>query len=214
MKYIKKQESVSLVVLGSFKPIYIHAKWMYERGIINKGEWERHNNDLIMPNISRFTIDDVLEIVCDEKRLQIKSTDISLSNRIAKLGKDIIDIADIDNVNSLGINADIIFTFTNSDDAYNFGRYFVSLDAWTEVLNEPRVLSFSITEQIKPQEGEALRSISVHSVGEENNLPIVNMSINNHFNVSEKELLYNILVNTEDFHINFRDLYDKLINYI
>lgn len=212
MQFIKKQESISLVILGSYNPIYIHAKWMYERGIINKGEWDSHNNDVILPNISRFIIDDVIEFLCDQNRLQIKSLDISHSNRIAKMGNDIINLIKIDNLNALGINADMTFTFQNKDDAYNFGKHFVVLDAWADILKEPRVLGFSIVEQIQPQEGEAIRTIMVQSLGEDNGLPIVNISINNHYNTANKEQIFKFTDKIEKIHSDFRTMYNSLIN--
>lgn len=214
MEFKKKQESISLVVLGSYNPIYIHAKWMYERGIINKSEWDNHKNDVILPHISRFTINDVIEFVCDQNRLQIQSLDISHSIRIAKMGSDIINLINIEKLNALGINADMTFTFLNKDDAYNFGKHFIVLGAWTDILQEPRALGFSIVEQIKPHEGKAIRTIMVQSVGEDNGLPIVNISINNHYNTSNKEQLFIIMDTIEKIHSDFRTMYNSLINKV
>ena len=40
MKYIKRGESISLVVLCNVTPIFIHLKWMNEREIITAQEYD------------------------------------------------------------------------------------------------------------------------------------------------------------------------------
>ena len=220
MKYIKQDESISIVVVGKFYPIYIHAKWMYDFGIITESEFSEidKNSTTIQNDISKFYINKLFEFSCFPNRIQVITHDITLSSRIIRLIKDILTINKADEFTAVGINADMDFTFFNDEDSYNFGKYFTKLDIWDEYLNAPRVLSMSFTDHVPSIEeacyGNPKRTLLIKSIGENKGIPVVQIVCNNHFNASKSEDINKILDEAENYYANFRTTYNRLINNI
>ena len=220
MNYNKQKESISIVIVGKFNPIYIHAKWMCDFGIITESEMSEivENSITIQNDISKFYVNKLFEFSCFPNRIQVITHDIALSFRIVKLIKDILIVSKTDEFTAVGINADMDFTFYNVEDSYNFGKYFTKLDIWDDYLNEPRVLSMSFTDHTPTIEksccGNPKRTIVIKSIGENKGIPIVQIVCNNHFNSNKSEDINKILDEAEGYYANFRVTYDRLINNI
>ena len=220
MKYIKQDESISIVVVGKFIPIYIHAKWMYDFGIITESEFSEIKKDsiTIQNDLSKFYINKLFEFSCLPNRIQVITHDIGLSSRIVRLIKDILTINKTDEFTAVGINADMDFTFLNVEDSYNFGKYFSKLDVWNDYLNAPRVLNMSFTDHTPSIEeacyGNPKKTIVIKSIGQNKNIPIVQIVCNNHFNAKRSEDIYKILDEADIFYTSFRTLYNQLIDNI
>lgn len=220
MDYIKKQDTISIVLVGTFEPIYFHGNWMYDKGIINIDEWNRYKknqNTLILPAASKFNID-CFEFICDQHRLQIMTEDISASERIIDMLRNIILSLPSFQISAIGINSEMIMGFTSAEDGYKFGTYFVNLNVWNGILNEPLVQQFAIEEKKDANNQIAKRTITIKSSGgekiDEEKRPLVSISINNHFTATSEEEIISILNNAENLYTDFRDIYNRLIKNI
>lgn len=142
MEYQKRAESISLVVLCNIEPIFIHIKWMNERGIITGQELEETVNKkfTLSESQSVFAIGKDISVYCDRGRFQIESSDITAYQRIMDICRETLKLNRPSAFAAVGINAYMDFDFRD----VNGFRYQVSgFNYDREPLtfyNEPKVL--------------------------------------------------------------------------
>lgn len=209
MNYNKQKESISLVIVGQFEPIYLHAKWMYDKGLLTQNEQARLSisDKIISPKLSRFIVEDCFDFLCNENRIQLQSADISYAARLSKLAKNILSVLSYDNINAIGVNADMDFCFLNDDDQYNFGKHFVNLNAWDGILDNARAINFTITEQIDTEQGRPKRTLLITTKAENNPQTIIQIAINNHYSVTSLDDINSAIDLLDKKSQEFRELY-------
>ena len=82
MNVIKRNENVSIVVVGNFDPTKLTPKWLYELNIITADEWNGQERNLLVSNpITKFKFGEI-EFLSQPNRIQLISNDISESNEL------------------------------------------------------------------------------------------------------------------------------------
>lgn len=219
MEYIKKGESVSIVVLGKLEPIYIHRRWMMERNIITGQEYEDSKNKptILNDSISAFSIGNDKKVYCDRDRFQIECADPTAAQRIADICDEALKLYKPEQLKAIGINATLDFTFHSSEDSFRFGNNFVPLEQWKQLMPDPRVGSFSVQDNIEnPSSVTPRRAINIASVGQDkrSRLPVVKISMNNHFIIDKLDEIGPVLSKVPERYDQFKEWCDHLFNVI
>lgn len=190
MEYQKRGESISMVVLCNTEPIFIHLKWMSERGIITGQELEASTGKPFSLNEGQsvFMIGSDINVYCDRSRFQIESADSTAFQRISDICKETLKLNKPRAFAAVGINSYMDFTFNSMDDAIRFGDTFVPLNQWEDIIPNPRVGSFTIQEHLEtPDKDHPRRALNIQSLGadKKSRLPLVRISVNNHYPIKD-----------------------------
>lgn len=215
MEYIKRKESISIVVLCNALPVFIHLRWLNERGIITGQEFANSANKGFQLNENRsvFQIGEDFNVYCDRGRFQIESFDITAYQRIIDICKETLRLNLPSAFAAVGINAYMDFTFNNTDDALRFGNTFVPLDQWNDIIPNPRVSHFTIQENLaNPTICHPRRALNVQSLGADSKtqLPLVRISTNNHHPINSIDEMEDVLVKAESYYNQFGDWCTRL----
>lgn len=184
MKVNYLQNSISCVVLGKFEPTMLSLDWLKKTTILPSDLDGK--TEILFQAISKFRAG-VFEFICQQDRIQISTSDKSRSLQMYDIVSNILKALPDVQVSAVGINGEIQFSFQTLKDSYLFGKYFMNLDAFNETADKPLVRSFTIEGKLKLSGNmEAKRSYMISSIPAELNtsdIPVVSVSVNNHFPV-------------------------------
>ncbi len=217
MDYIKRKEGISLVVLCNTEPVYIHNRWMKERGIITAKEYEdaKAKPKALNDGLSAFTIGSDISVFCDKNRFQIECADITAAQRIIDICRETLKINQPKVFAAVGVNADMDFTFRNQDDAVRFGDTFVPLERWGKYVPEARVGAFTIQgNNMNPTLTKPRKAINIQSVGmdDKTKQPLVRISVNNHYPVKDFDEMTKVLEKAKSKYDEFIAIYEDIFN--
>lgn len=217
MDFLKRKECISLVVLCDTEPVFIHSRWMKERNIITSQEYKNSKlqQKVLTDKISAFTIGEDMSVLCDKGRFQIECADITAAKRIIDICRETLNLNQPAAYGAVGVNADMVFTFFNQEDAIRFGNTFVPLERWGKYIPEARVGAFTIQENnLNPSVRHPRKSINIQSVGmdDKTKQPLVKISINNHYPIKDFDEMVEVLVEAQGKYNEFRSIYEKLFN--
>lgn len=163
MKVNKLGNVVCLVVTGDFNPELITAQRAAEYDILSKEECGQLETRRLDASLSVFTISSNIEVLCSKERLQVLGTG-DVSNRVPDLTKQLVISAGISEVDSVGVNAFVDFTFDKPEDGHQFGNFFIPLSFWQDYLRDGRVLEFTIAENSMKDYPDSTNSITIKSI--------------------------------------------------
>ena len=211
MEYIKRGESISLVVLCNISPIFIHLKWMNEREIITAQEYETAKGRpfSLGPDASAFQIGDDKKVFCNQERFQIESSDITDSKRIIEICLNTLRLSEPKGYAAVGVNAQMDFTFLTEADAIRFGNTFVPLETWEDLIPSPRVGSFNIQEHLpNPTIDHPRKAINIQSIGEDKQtkLPLVRIGVNYHHPINNFDNVEKVLERAAELYAKFGEI--------
>lgn len=215
MEYQKQGESISLVVLCKVEPIFIHIKWMNERGIITGQEMEEsvNQNFTLSEKLSVFNIGKTISIYCDKGRFQIECADITAYQRIMDICRETLKMNRPSDFTAVGINAYMDFTFNNAEDALRFGDTFVPLEQWNDIIPNARTSNFTIQENLEtPTITHPRRAINVQSLGADKKtlLPVCRIGVNNHYPITSIDEMEEVIKNAPAKYEEFRGWCERL----
>ncbi len=220
-----RENNIGIVVRGNFQELKPTPKLLLNKGVITQEEFDGQDEDcIIAPSEMKYTLGS-LSFVGDPTRIQVTSNDISLSGRISRLVSDILMLAGEKplELKSVGINAGVLFTFNNLDDALMFGKHYGMLDSASPFMSEPRLRSVTYEDNVKANATEqkviiklsALEVVKVNvregveTKDAPDDVPLCTLDINNHFPVTNREEAIGVIQKAEALHVEFREKYDK-----
>lgn len=214
-------DSIAIVIVCQKHLPIITGDWLKVHNIITDDEWEYFNKNrakaLILPNYSRLSTGN-LNMDCNEKRFQIMANDIALIDRMRDITASFIAVMEGIEVRAIGINAVKRISFWKADDGYSFGKHFMNLDSFNVFMREPKVRTFTIEDQGEIESGNPKKTITISSVASlkqgEENVPVVDISINNHFQVFSQTEVQEILIKANSTLNEFREQCQKLWEYV
>jgi hypothetical protein len=218
-----RENNIGIVVRGDFSSLKPTPKWLLTKGLLTQVEFiDQGEDSVITPNEIKFEIGSI-NFVCDPTRIQMVTTDISLSGKLLRMASDIVTLAGDVELRSVGINAGVLFTFTNLEDTLKFGYHFGMLDNLKPFMKDPRLRSVVFEDNIKANAETpkvtiklaSLETITVElpqkdgKVEKKDNIPLCALEINNHFAITNKEEALSVLQKAEVYHADFREFYKK-----
>lgn len=217
MDYIKRKEGISLVVLCKTDPVYIHNRWMKERGIITAQEYDdaKAKPKVLNDGLSAFTIGTDISVFCDKNRFQIECADITAAKRIIDICRETLKINQPKDFIAVGVNADMDFTFRNQDDAVRFGDTFIPLERWSKYVPEARVGAFTIQENnVNPSLAKPRKAINIQSLGmdDKTRQPLVRISVNNHYPIKDFDEMTKVLEKAQRKYDEFCAIYEDIFS--
>lgn len=217
MKIRELLKEISIVVLGSINKEECNPLWLAKHNVISVDEVNLIDNssmvvsnDLVQFRTSRY------EVICDGERLQIRSKDVSLSNKLSCVVKGIIDCCGC-KVSAIGINAILRVSFLSDVDFLRFNHHVAPLDGLDPL--SPNALLSNITVSDwseKEEDGVPKKTFNIQRIQNfEENKPAVQISMNAHYPLKTEGSIVNLtLDNTANvqslFFINAKKLFDSI----
>ena len=199
-------KEISIVVLGSIDKEQCNPLWLAKHNVISEDEMRSIDNNslVISKDLVQFRTRQ-LEVLCDGKRLQIRSKDISLSNKLSCIVKGIIDCCGC-KVSAIGINAMQRVSFLNDADFLHFNHHIAPLDG-LDPLSPNALLSNITVSDWSEKEGDGVpkKTYNIQRIQNfENNSPAVQISMNAHYSMGTDSFTVN---NTLDNAANVQSMF-------
>lgn len=222
-----KQIEISIVVNGSFYPMEMSPKWMFERGVVSNEEWDALSETImISPQASKFSFGD-MEFACLGNKIQVCTSDISKSNRIKQFVVQLFECLESPTIRAVGINGEYKFSFFSLEDSLRFARYLSNINSMSYFIGEAELKKIVFEDSVEASAENPHKTITIQPKGEEIKRVIKNGVVvetkkntvyslyeNNHFVVSEKEELFCCLARAEKLQMDFCNNVEKTIKAI
>lgn len=222
------ENNIGIVIRGDFNEIKTTPKYLLSKGIITHEEFVNQSDDcVITPSEMKYNLGEI-NYVGDPTRIQVTSTDISLSGRLIGIVLDILSLSNDARLVSVGINAGVLFTFSNQKDAMIFGQHFGMLNNMSPFMEDPRLRSVVYEDNVKATASSpkvTIRLSSLEAVSTDNpqkndlsksdgGIPVCTFDINNHFVVHNYEEAITLIKQAELYHSLFREKYKQVFRTI
>ena len=136
-----------IVVVGNFNPSIIQPFWLANKKLIRENEAQNAEVNVVHNEITQFNIGWAHFEITPQK-FQISTSQEPYFEPIRDLVIEIFKILKETPIKHFGINHMRYFDLRDKERYYNFGNKLVPLNNWNEFLNNPRLLSLTITERI------------------------------------------------------------------
>lgn len=135
-----------IVIVGNFNPAIVQPFWLANKKLIRDKEAQNAAISVVHNEISQFNIDWAHLEVTGQK-FQISTTQEPYFEPLKDLVIEIFKVLKETPITSFGVNHLKYFDLRDKDRHYNFGNKLVPLSNWSDYLNDPRLLSLSVTER-------------------------------------------------------------------
>lgn len=198
-------KDIGIVVVASFNKETCNPLWLYKHNILTIEDIQSIDNNsiIVSKDLVQFKTP-VYELICDDSRLQIRSKDVSLSNKLSVIVKSIIDCNSA-KVNAIGINSMLRVAFKDEVDFLRFNHHIAPLDGLNPL--SPNALLANITvSDWSEQEGEgvARKTFDIQRLPSfQDHIPSIQISMNAHYDVMNEVTIVDILKNAAKVHSDF-----------
>ena len=208
---------ISIVVVAKIDKKICSPFWLHKNNLISDSEMKSITDDgvSISDNYVRFKTS-TFDFLCDPSRLQVQTSDITLSSRIVSLVGDIMSCSK-SRVNAIGINAMIQFSFSNGGDFLKFCHHCAPLDGLSPLSDNAVLLDLTLLDWSKEQKPGGIQSIyNIKRLSDmPQNVPMAQISVNNHQPIEDNvELIKVILEEAEEYHLVFFEKCEAFIKGI
>lgn len=179
----RKINELILVFVGNFNPMIIQPYWLVHKGLIREIEGETAKIEVIHQEIVKFELDWIF-LKITRGRLELRCRQEPYFEPLKDLAQGIIQILSETPILSFGINHIRHYTLESDKQYFEFGNKLAPLNIWTDLGEDPRLLSAEFL--LKKDEERAIRlRIQPSDVFQEVKNTIMT-NINDHYSVSEK----------------------------
>ena len=210
-------QEISIVVVGAINKEQCNPLWLVKHNVISEDDVRSIDNNslVISKDLVKFRTQQ-LEVLCDGERLQLRSKDISLSNKLSCVVKGILDCCGC-KASAIGINAMMRISFLNDTDFLRFNHHIAPLDGLSPL--SPNALLSNITVSDwseKEGNGTPKKTFNIQRIRNfENNNAAVQISMNAHYTIETDSLAVdNTLANAANvqslFFMNAQKLLDSI----
>ena len=216
MQYKQLYRDISIVVVADTNPEKCNPLFLQNKQVISTTELMKVKDALrVSSDISSFSIEDGFEVYCDKKRIQVRTENITLSDRLCDFLIGFLAIVDA-KVNAIGINGTFRFGL-NDIDYLRFSHRCSPNDAFGPLVDNALLLDLNIADWNHADDGvtpQAIYNINrqPHAV---NGLSVIQISVNNHLQmIHDKDLSAYYLKRSSSLHGAFFEKCHNFINSI
>lgn len=205
MQYRQLYREISIVVLADMSPEQCNPLDLQKKHVISEAEMMRVRGGMrVSSELTSFKIEDGFEIYCDKKRVQVRTNEVTLSDRLCDFLISLLVVLDI-KVNAIGING--IFRFGLTDvDLLRFSHRCLPNNAYEPLVDNALLLDMTIADWNHAEDGvtpQTIYNIS-RQPNDVNGHPVVQMTVNNHLLIKEdKDLAAQYLRQSSNLHTTF-----------
>jgi len=195
-KYLET-ESFGIVLLGNFNPSIVQPFWLSNKELIREEEAESASIDVIHNDLSRFSLQDWLEIEFQEERSYFICKASPYFQLTADLVIEIFRILAETPFKSVGLNFSYELKLKSAEEFLEFGKKLSALDLWSESLDNPKLLQIDVMQAERTDDLKGHKRIRVSSSELIQDYG-VNILFNDHFKIKTSPDLISIMKSWED----------------
>lgn len=174
--------SLSLVFIGDFNPIIITPAWLVLKGLIREEEAENATVGVLLNNLVQYDLDWV-SINITRDRCEFKTSKTPYFDAVRDLASSIFILLKETPIRFLGLNHIFELRMPNEDLYYTFGTQLTNLNIWDDELNDPRMMSLEITEEVRKDKINGRYKIRISPTG--TNIKFgISIDINDHLTIN------------------------------
>ena len=193
--------TINIVLLGNFNPVILTPFWLASKSLIRETEAETAKVEIIHPDITRFEID-WFAIQVNTNRIEFKTKRESHFSALRDLIVSIFANLKETPITSFGINHFCHFSLRDTKEYINFGYWLSPVEQFSEVLNEPKLLSIQYIETKNKEKNDGAVRIAISP----SNLILDNKSVvfncNHHFdnpNGTDAKQMISLMIEKWDY---------------
>ena len=130
-----KEQSLSIVFLGSFNPAIVHPSWFGASELLTPAEVEDATVEVVHAEVAQFT-SDWLTVSCTRSRFALATSHTSHFEPLRDLAVATLSLLSHTPVTQLGVNHDCVLVFPSRDAFDELGWTLAPKDNWSP-LNRP-----------------------------------------------------------------------------
>jgi hypothetical protein len=170
-----------LVFVGDFNPVVVQPYWLATKGLIRETEGEGANIELIHNDLARFSLD-WAEFQITRERFEIRTTQEPYFEAVKDIAIGTFKILAGTPIRSFGINHLRHYLLESTEQYYNLGNTLAPLKNWSDLLEDPRLLSVEIVTE-KAKEGVKRIRIQPSDFEKLKGKPAFMMNLNDHYQI-------------------------------
>jgi len=207
MKYRQLYRDISIVVVADMNPEQCNPLYLQKMQVISEAELKNVKGELrVSSDVASFKIERAFEVYCDRKRLQVRTEDLTLSDRLCDF---LISLLVVSNakVNAIGINGTLRFNLTDID-YLRFSHRCSPNNAYGPLVDNAMLLDMTIADWNHVENGETPQTIYniTRHPNAANGQPVVQIAVNNHLQINQdKDLSSRYLRQSSMLHTTFFD---------
>lgn len=198
-------KDIGIVVVASFNKETCNPIWLYKHNILSIEDIQSINNNSIVvsKDLVQFKTPSY-ELLCDNSRLQIRSKDVSLSNRLSFIAKSIIECNSV-KPTAIGINSMLRVAFMNEVDFLRFNHHIAPLDGLNPLSPNALLADITVSDwSEKEGEGVAKKTFNIQRVSNfQQHEPAIQISLNAHYDIPSVDIVEETLKNAARVHSDF-----------
>jgi len=205
MQYRQLYREISIVVVADMNPEQCNPLLLMKKQVISEGELKKVMGEMRVSNdVASFKIDGAFEVYCDRKRVQVRTEDVTLSDRLCDFLISLLAVSEA-KVNAIGINGTFRFGLTDID-YLRFSHRCSPNDAFGPLVDNAHLLDMTIADWNHADDGETpqtIYNINRHP-NAPNGHPVIQIAVNNHLQINQdKELSTRYLRKSSSLHTTF-----------
>ncbi len=177
----KIDQSVTIVVLGTFNPSIFQPSWFVQEELVRSEEGESVELEIIHPEITIFNME-WFRIQVNRDRLEIRSSRESHFEALRDLARGVLDILRHTPTRAVGVNHDRMLDCGSRDAFDRLGWTLVPKDPWISVLERPG-MSLLHEQGVRTDDYDGYIRVMIEPILDGGNN--VSMKVNDHFVISE-----------------------------
>ena len=182
MDFMPKYRDISIVSVAEVNKEFCSPFWLYDNKIISDDEMKTIVGQKVKIGERWVSFESkYFDLICDQQRLQVRSDNVEMSNRLAELTGDIVR-SSMSAVNAVGINATYRIGFNTPVDFLRFCHHCVKTDGFTPLTPNGIMLDLTFrdwSEQETPETPVHLYNIKAIN-GENNQEKLLQITLNCH----------------------------------
>lgn len=182
-------KDIGIVVVSDINRETCQPIWMFKHNLLSLDEVQQINDKdtIVSKDLVRFSFGKI-ELICDNSRLQVRSRDISLSNRLSILVENILKCNNAE-VKAIGINSLFRFAILNESDLLIFNHRIAPLNGLSPLTNNGLLSNITVVDWSE-QKGNGIpqKSFNIQRVQSwDEKMPAIQISMNAHFTINEEK---------------------------
>jgi hypothetical protein len=150
-----ERQGVSIVTVGQFNPLLFHPFWFAANDLIRSEEAEAAEIDIIHRQATSFKAD-WFTLQVDDTKISFESVDPGKFKPLRDLVFGTFATIEDANINQFGLNRNLHYQMPSKEAWHAFGHFYTPKDSWSKLLENPGMLSLSITGKRSECEAQAV----------------------------------------------------------
>jgi hypothetical protein len=196
-------QSCSFVVVGQFNPAIVTPAWLGFNNIIQRGEAETANINMVSEQVSSYTVE-WLKVQITQDRFSIETGEPTKFMPLRDVFLQIFQLLSQTPVSAMGLNFSYLIDTNSEDDWHKIGHQLAPKQFWSEYLQDPGMVEVTIAGGNEEIKDDRIR-VSVRPVGPKR----VRVDFNHHFSpvdVEEGDFRQKHRLNSQFVESNWKDI--------